>query len=1713
MKRKLMALMLAGIMVIQSAGTSWAAEFTDGVNVEYRDSSENGNEEAFSDEQTETENFEDDSPEKDLTEEAEVPAMASGDTSDENVKVSFDNGTLTISGSGMITQTSVKDCGHSLNEINKIIIKKGIMSIGNHVFYGCSSLSSIEIPNSVTSIGPSAFSGCISLNSIKIPNSVTSIESSAFYGCSSLKSIEIPKGVTSIGDHVFDGCIDLSSIEIPNSVTSIDYSAFLGCSSLNNIKIPNSVTSIEGEAFSGCSSLSSIKIPNSVTSIGSSAFSGCSSLRNIEIPNSVTSIESSAFYGCSSLSSIEIPNSVTGIRLGVFGGCSSLNSIAIPNSVTSIEGGAFSGCSSLSSIKIPNSVTSIESSAFYGCSSLKSIKIPNSVTRIGSSAFSGCSSLRSIKISNSVTNIFSDTFKGCSSLRNIEIPNSVRGISFSVFSGCSSLSSIEIPNSVGDIGARAFYGCSNLSSIKIPSSVTSISFDTFYGCSNLRSIEISNSVTSITYSAFNGCSSLTDVYYTGSKAQWEKIYFEKPYYIYADYDGDVRLLKATIHYNSTISTDKKFDLSIKSPAILGNQNSISVDFEATTPGNVANEEKAITWKSSNPAIAEIDKNTTGLIDSVDGNRASGWISLLAYDVGEVTITGTTQDGRTASIEINVEPKLQTQTTIINISEKKSVTLCSVELEKENKEYLESFMKNLKVQDTGSYLAGPYVTIDKTEYRISDDGKKAELICTFTPIGNGSESSKITCTSPNGQKITVSVGKNGSHTESLTATAAFGDKSKKKTLHWTKDGYNEKEIEVNVQIYNPSGTVNLNEISVELKNLKMFKVKDASKVTNIGSDYTYNLNMDQSINEGKTITVKLTLVKKGVTWWKPNDSSVHSGEVFVTVTGNNKKGNSISGTAALNVNYQNDLKKTDDEQKAEQEAEKNAEKSLADAVDSFVDLSDKMALDPDIEKYIGHNQFEGLKLLIYSEIAMANISKEYFTASGLSEEVAERIMKVFLGYEKPKFGIASKEVPVEVVVQGLNNKLYQFRFDCDVSVYSYDGSPFGINGGITTKMWLVSEPNQKQEEILCDKGLINEADLDSFCQSLWKAAESSIKSAYKEIWGSNADKLANEVIEDSIDSIASKAAKYGLERPVKMLLEKLYERKLKGRFSSGFFNLLIYPSKKAVIKCPVDVYVYNSDNVLVGSIVSDKATIIGDGVALWTVGDDKYVQLFNDTYRLVYKATGTGTMDINIYDQLTNNYNYRNCEFTQIPLSPNMEYSQSINDELMTDSGNYKVQSDNGTIINVTKEQNLYETTTIIETPTPTATPTPVATPTPTVTPTPVATPTPTVTPTVTPTATPTPAVSPDKKPSVPKLSKITTSYNSITVKWNTVSGADGYQVYRKVNSGKWKVVKNTTGTSYKDKNVKAGYKYSYTVKAHKKVNGKKVYSGYNKKGLSGKLNTVVSLSIKNRTVSISWKKTTGATGYYIYRSGSKNGKFSKIKTITSGKTLKYTDKKVKTGNTYYYKVIPFAKITGKKVNSTSSIIKCISLKKKTPSSNTGTYPAEVQKLITYLKTNGDKWSGGGDNYERTWKISANERVTFQYQSPHDDQKSAVWMAYIITDSNNAAKDETIRISWEGHIFEDLSQTRRISVTYNIEGNDNYIGGDIPFDYSGKEDTTHFTNSSEISFNLYTNKSYTLNQLSAQGNKKLHKALPLFNIYLKQLMGISMSDMGFVDYKL
>ena len=62
-------------------------------------------------------------------------------------------------------------------------------------------------------IGETVFSGNTSITSVEIPNSVTSIESYAFYKCSGLTSITIPNSVTSIGYAAFYGCSGLTSVQ------------------------------------------------------------------------------------------------------------------------------------------------------------------------------------------------------------------------------------------------------------------------------------------------------------------------------------------------------------------------------------------------------------------------------------------------------------------------------------------------------------------------------------------------------------------------------------------------------------------------------------------------------------------------------------------------------------------------------------------------------------------------------------------------------------------------------------------------------------------------------------------------------------------------------------------------------------------------------------------------------------------------------------------------------------------------------------------------------------------------------------------------------------------------------------------------------------------------------------------------------------------------------------------------------------------------------------------------------------------------------------------------------------------------------------------------------------------------------------------------------------------------------------------------------------
>ncbi len=643
-------------------------------------------------------------------------------TCGENLIWSLDTSTgkLIISGTG-----EMMNCSGSSNvpwysyrsSIKNVTVGDGVTSIGSYAFYYCTNLASITIPDGVTSIGHSAFNGCERLTSITIPDSVTTIGEYAFAWCS-LRSVTIGNSVTTIGYSAFYYCDSLTSVIIPDSVTTIGEGAFGYCDSLTSVKIGNSVTAIGEKAFYYCDSLTSVIIPDSVTTIGEDAFGHCDSLTSVKIGNSVTAIGEEAFRGCTRLTSIEVDTdneyyssdsskvlyNKDKTELVQYPIGNKRTEFIIPDSVTTIVNYAFEDCESLTTITIGNSVTSIGSYAFYDCTNLTSITIPDSVTSIGEDAFNDCESLTSITIPDSVISIGEDAFYNTGYYNDssnweddvlyignhlIKANTSISGaytikegtkcIAGGAFKSCDSLTSVTIANSVTTIGNGAFSSCDSLTSVTVGNSVTTIGHSAFYNCNNLTSVTIPDSVTTIGYRAFFTFAiniSLTDVYYTGTQEQWNKIIINS---------DNSSLLRATIHFNSSGSTDPdtpdepdNFTESIKFGAdrfsFGQDMTGVAGDtFDALLVyASKENDINDLTITSSDPAVATVGAPKIDKGDYItEENEMRALVPITLKSAGTATIMVKSPKGVSESITIAVEDK---EKSIAVLSTEKSFTV-------------------------------------------------------------------------------------------------------------------------------------------------------------------------------------------------------------------------------------------------------------------------------------------------------------------------------------------------------------------------------------------------------------------------------------------------------------------------------------------------------------------------------------------------------------------------------------------------------------------------------------------------------------------------------------------------------------------------------------------------------------------------------------------------------------------------------------------------------------------------------------------------------------------------------------------------------------------------------------------------------------------------------------------------------------------------------
>lgn len=270
-----------------------------------------------------------------------------------------------------------------------------------------------------------------------------------------------------------------------------------------------------------------------VTSIGNYAFSDCRSLEHIIIPKNITNIRLLPFNGCSSLTNIDVDknnsdySSVNGVlfdkeqtSLILYPTGNSRTEYTVPDGVIRIEHHAFSNCNSLINVIVSDSVTYISLCVFYGCNNLRNVILPNSIAYIDRNVFDNTAIYENpdnwhngaLYVGNYIVATDSLSISG-----EYSVKNGTLGIAGGTFGGCDNLIGFDMQDSLVFIGTQAFWNCRNLKYIIVP--------DTF---EYLWGIDFQHS-------------NLSEVYYAGTKEQWNNIDCIESYQCFTN---------ATIYYRS-----------------------------------------------------------------------------------------------------------------------------------------------------------------------------------------------------------------------------------------------------------------------------------------------------------------------------------------------------------------------------------------------------------------------------------------------------------------------------------------------------------------------------------------------------------------------------------------------------------------------------------------------------------------------------------------------------------------------------------------------------------------------------------------------------------------------------------------------------------------------------------------------------------------------------------------------------------------------------------------------------------------------------------------------------------------------------------------------------------------------------------------------------------------------------------------------------------
>ncbi len=661
----------------------------------------------------------------------------------------------------------------------------------------------------------------------------------------------------------------------------------------------------------------------------------------------------------------------------------------------------------------------------------------------------------------------------------------------------------------------------------------------------------------------------------------------------------------------------------------------------------------ITWTSSDSGIIDPAAIQCSGIQSMDYRSASLLITAVPQKEGTVTITGKASNGQTAFCQVTVGQPGTAEDPEGTVIRHRTGTLKSVDL---------NTMK---------------VTIDSQEYEVTESFS----ISGAYQILNGSGSKQVAVILANDRisrmekvadlvepKVSLSFDpaslryQGGSFDQdkaAVTVTLSCGAKEP----YWDSDL---KGTEAEGQSVTFTGFTLTAEDNLEFR----------SSLFSSSKEYANNRPVTLQFGQERTVEQDVYL-KKG---YAPGNTK-ETLRVHVSASAEGKTAEADAALYVANIDKQAELAEAKSSDELTEDAE-NLMKNLGFALSDY----------PMEEAGYSREQKEAVNAAVKTWIA------DILATQVLTEEAGDNSIWSAFCKEAGLSGSKEKEFLTKIATKafkklGINispitgsGSLIQWKdmsASTSIHLYQEDGKAYdAINVNLSfgsfaftgsqacTGTGSIDYAIQTHSGKVCDDlnvGKVTFVDFQKFSAGVEKICRNEISKIYNLDIAPNLDKGAEWIRKQVNGFTSSRLVEALTSDTASKLLKKQY-----GSVSNNVYKIytnMLTKSTKGSVHCPVDVYIYDSQGKLCGSIVNNQVDTDTGDIFLYCVGEEKFFELTGDDYSIKFIGNGEGTMAYTIEEYLGTEL-LRTINYENVPLSDQKQYTAIIPQTQLLDTEIY-----------------------------------------------------------------------------------------------------------------------------------------------------------------------------------------------------------------------------------------------------------------------------------------------------------------------------------------------------------------------------------------------------------------------------------------------------------